>query len=66
MTTRNDRPLVGVGVAVIDQGRILGERNRPVTADDVLILVQKRGALFQENAATGDARISGSASFGAK
>lgn len=23
MTTRNDRPLVGVGVAVIDQGRIL-------------------------------------------
>ena len=23
MTTRNDRPLVGVGVAVVDQGRIL-------------------------------------------
>ncbi|MHA6299630.1 double-strand break repair helicase AddA [Devosia sp. CAU 1758] len=34
--------------AWIDRGRILGERNRPVAADDVLILVQKRGALFQE------------------
>lgn len=32
----------------IASGRILGERNRPVGADDVLILVQKRGALFQE------------------
>jgi len=32
----------------IDEGRILGERNRPVGADDVLILVQKRGPLFQE------------------
>ena len=32
----------------IDKGRILGERNRPVVADDVLILVQKRAALFQE------------------
>ncbi|MBJ7577302.1 double-strand break repair helicase AddA [Devosia sp. MC532] len=32
----------------IDSGRILGERGRPVRADDVLILVQKRGAFFQE------------------
>jgi ATP-dependent helicase/nuclease subunit A len=32
----------------IDRGRLLGERDRPVAADDVLILVQKRGALFQE------------------
>ncbi|WP_338721601.1 double-strand break repair helicase AddA [Devosia sp. XK-2] len=32
----------------IDEGRVLGARNRPVRADDVLILVQKRGALFQE------------------
>ncbi len=32
----------------IDRGRVLGQRNRPVSADDVLILVQKRGAFFQE------------------
>jgi len=32
----------------IDEGRILGERGRSVSADDVLILVQKRGPLFQE------------------
>lgn len=32
----------------IDTGRVLGERGRPVAADDVLILVQKRGPLFQE------------------
>jgi ATP-dependent helicase/nuclease subunit A len=32
----------------VNTGRMLGERNRPVVADDVLILVQKRGALFQE------------------
>ena len=32
----------------IGQGRLLGERGRPVIADDVLILVQKRGPLFQE------------------
>ena len=32
----------------VEQGRLLGQRNRPVGADDVLILVQKRGALFQE------------------
>lgn len=32
----------------IDKGRLLGERNRAVRPDDVLILVQKRGALFQE------------------
>ncbi|NMA98525.1 MAG: double-strand break repair helicase AddA [Phyllobacteriaceae bacterium] len=32
----------------IDTGRILGERGRAVRADDVLILVQKRGGLFQE------------------
>jgi ATP-dependent helicase/nuclease subunit A len=32
----------------IDRGRVLGQRNRVVTADDVLILVQKRGAFFQE------------------
>jgi ATP-dependent helicase/nuclease subunit A len=32
----------------VDQGRILGERGRAVRADDVLILVQKRGAFFQE------------------
>lgn len=31
-----------------DTGRPLGERGRAVTADDVLILVQKRGPLFQE------------------
>jgi ATP-dependent helicase/nuclease subunit A len=34
--------------AWIEQGRVLGERDRPVSADDVLILVQKRGVLFQE------------------
>ncbi|ODT74688.1 MAG: double-strand break repair helicase AddA [Pelagibacterium sp. SCN 64-44] len=34
--------------AWIDAGRLLGERDRAVTADDVLILVQKRGPLFQE------------------
>ena len=34
--------------AWIDQGRVLGQRNRAITADDVLILVQKRGAFFQE------------------
>src|SRR5690606_18463794 len=32
----------------IDTGRILGERGRAVRADDVLILVQKRGPFFQE------------------
>ena len=32
----------------IDAGRVLGQRNRAVIADDVLILVQKRGAFFQE------------------
>ncbi|MCP8883057.1 double-strand break repair helicase AddA [Devosia sp. XJ19-1] len=32
----------------IDAGRLLGERNRPIVADDVLILLQKRGPLFQE------------------
>ncbi|NGP16837.1 hypothetical protein G5575_03280 [Devosia chinhatensis] len=32
----------------IDNGRMLGDRDRAVVADDVLILVQKRGALFQE------------------
>ncbi|MBJ3785690.1 double-strand break repair helicase AddA [Devosia sediminis] len=32
----------------IDSGRVLGERGRAVSADDVLILVQKRGPLFQE------------------
>lgn len=32
----------------IENGRMLGQRGRAVTADDVLILVQKRGAFFQE------------------
>jgi ATP-dependent helicase/nuclease subunit A len=32
----------------VAKGRLLGERNRPVRPDDVLILVQKRGALFAE------------------
>ncbi len=32
----------------IDTGRVLGQRGRAVTADDVLVLVQKRGAFFQE------------------
>jgi ATP-dependent helicase/nuclease subunit A len=32
----------------IESGRMLGERNRAIRADDVLVLVQKRGALFQE------------------
>ena len=32
----------------IDEGRVLGGRNRAVSADDVLILVQKRGPFFQE------------------
>lgn len=32
----------------IEQGRLLGQRDRKIGADDVLILVQKRGALFQE------------------
>lgn len=32
----------------IDKGRVLGQRHRVVSADDVLILVQKRGAFFQE------------------
>ena len=32
----------------IENGRVLGERNRTVCADDVLILVQKRGPLFKE------------------
>ncbi|SMQ85839.1 DNA helicase/exodeoxyribonuclease V, subunit A [Devosia lucknowensis] len=32
----------------VSEGRVLGERNRAVRADDVLILVQKRGPLFQE------------------
>jgi ATP-dependent helicase/nuclease subunit A len=30
------------------EGRLLGQRGRTVSAGDVLILVQKRGALFQE------------------
>lgn len=34
--------------AWIENGRMLGQRGRAVTADDVLILVQKRGAFFQE------------------
>ena len=34
--------------AWIDKGRLLGERDRPIEADDVLILVQKRGPLFHE------------------
>ncbi|KKB07891.1 double-strand break repair helicase AddA [Devosia chinhatensis] len=34
--------------AWIDEGRVLGQRQRPISADDVLILVQKRGAFFQE------------------
>ena len=34
--------------AWISSGRLLGERNRAVKADDVLILVQSRNALFQE------------------
>ncbi|MEQ1902300.1 MAG: double-strand break repair helicase AddA [Devosia sp.] len=32
----------------IHSGRVLGPRGRPVRADDVLILVQTRGTLFQE------------------
>jgi ATP-dependent helicase/nuclease subunit A len=32
----------------IDAGRLLGPRGRPVTADDVLILVQVRSVLFHE------------------
>lgn len=32
----------------IDEGRQLGARRRPVRAEDVLILVQSRSALFQE------------------
>jgi ATP-dependent helicase/nuclease subunit A len=32
----------------IDSGRPLGQRGRAVTADDVLVLVQSRSALFQE------------------
>lgn len=32
----------------IEKGRVLGERNRTIRADDVLILVQKRGPLFKE------------------
>ncbi|ODT69364.1 MAG: double-strand break repair helicase AddA [Pelagibacterium sp. SCN 63-23] len=32
----------------ITRGRMLAQRQRAVIADDVLILVQKRGALFQE------------------
>jgi len=32
----------------IGSGRQLGQRQRAVTADDVLVLVQSRGALFQE------------------
>ncbi len=32
----------------IENGRVLAERNRIVRADDVLILVQKRGPLFKE------------------
>ncbi|RUT30315.1 double-strand break repair helicase AddA [Arsenicitalea aurantiaca] len=32
----------------IKSGRTLGPRNRPVRADDVLVLVQSRGAVFEE------------------
>ena len=32
----------------VDEGRLLGQRDRAVSASDILILVQKRGALFQE------------------
>ncbi|MCW5720922.1 MAG: UvrD-helicase domain-containing protein [Devosia sp.] len=34
--------------AWLESGRMLGQRGRPITPDDVLILVQSRNALFQE------------------